>query len=240
MRKQFYHFIESGQIHQKKIKYYDYGMIAIILLSIVPLLFKQQTPLLSSIDTLTFLVFVVDYLCRWLTADFILKRGKMSFFLYPFSLMAILDLLCILPYISLLNNSFKLLKVIRMIRALRVIKLFRYSKNIRIITNVLKHQKDALLIVGVLAISYIFVSALILFNIELDTFPSFFDAIYWATISLTTVGYGDIYATSILGKTMTMISALVGIAIVALPAGIITAGYMEEIAKTQNGSQERT
>ncbi|MGT2950096.1 ion transporter [Streptococcus cuniculi] len=240
MRKQFYHFIESGQIHHKKSKYYDYGMIAIILLSIVPLLFKQQTPLLSSIDTLTFLVFVVDYLCRWLTADFILKRGRMSFLLYPFSLMAILDLLCILPYISLLNNSFKLLKVIRMIRALRVIKLFRYSKNIRIITNVLKHQKDALLIVGVLATSYIFVSALILFNIEPDTFPSFFDAIYWATISLTTVGYGDIYATSILGKTMTMISALVGIAIVALPAGIITAGYMEEIAKTQNGSQERT
>lgn len=219
-------------------KYYDYGMIAMILLSILPLLFKQQTALLSTIDTITFLVFVIDYLCRWLTADFILKQGKKSFLIYPFTLMAILDLLCILPYVSFLNNSFKLLKVVRMSRALRVIKLFRYSKNIRIIANVLKHQKDALFIVGVLATSYIFISALILFNIEPDTFPSFFDAIYWATISLTTVGYGDIYATSILGKTMTMISALVGIAIVALPAGIITAGYMEEISKTQKTEKE--
>ena len=76
---------------------------------------------------------------------------------------------------------------------------------------------------------YIFVTALVMFNIEPDTFNSFFDAIYWATVSLTTVGYGDIYATSGIGKILTMISSLFGIAIVALPAGIITAGYMSEI-----------
>ena len=64
-------------------------------------------------------------------------------------------------------------------------------------------------------------TALVMFNIEPDTFNSFFDAIYWATVSLTTVGYGDIYATSGIGKILTMISSLFGIAIVALPAGII-------------------
>lgn len=75
------------------------------------------------------------------------------------------------------------------------------------------------------------ISALIMFNVEPDTFGNFFDAIYWATVSLTTVGYGDIYATSTLGKIITMISSIFGIAIVALPAGIITAGYMDEINK---------
>lgn len=60
-------------------------------------------------------------------------------------------------------------------------------------------------------------------------FLNFFDALYWATISLTTVGYGDIYAVSTTGKIITMISSFLGIAIVALPAGIITAGYMKEI-----------
>ena len=59
----------------------------------------------------------------------------------------------------------------------------------------------------------------------------FFEAIYWATVSLTTVGYGDIYPVSTLGRIITMVSSVFGIAIVALPAGIITAGYMKEIDK---------
>ena len=86
-----------------------------------------------------------------------------------------------------------------------------------------------MIIVGLLALGYIFISALIIFNVEPSTFPNFFDALYWATISLTTVGYGDIYAVSTTGKIITMISSFLGIAIVALPAGIITAGYMKEI-----------
>lgn len=80
-----------------------------------------------------------------------------------------------------------------------------------------------------LAIGYIFVCTLIIFNVEPDSFNTFFDAIYWATISLTTVGYGDIYPITTLGRIITMVSSFMGIAIVALPAGIITACYMKEI-----------
>ncbi len=72
-----------------------------------------------------------------------------------------------------------------------------------------------------------------MFTVEPTTFDTFFDALYWATISLTTVGYGDIFAVSTLGKLITMVSSVLGIAIVALPAGIITAGYMNEIMKNQ-------
>ena len=117
----------------------------------------------------------------------------------------------------------------RAFRGFRVFNSFRYSKNIRIIINVFKKQRDALTIVGVLAIGYIFTTALVIFNVEPETFDSFFDALYWATVSLTTMGYGDIYAVTNIGQLITMISAVFGIAIVALPAGIITAGYMEEI-----------
>ena len=77
-----------------------------------------------------------------------------------------------------------------------------------------------------LALGYIFVCALIIFNVEPDSFNTFFDAI---TISLTTVGYGDIYPITTLGRIITMVSSFMGIAIVALPASIITAGYMKEI-----------
>lgn len=132
----------------------------------------------------------------------------------------------------MINKGFKVLKTIRLIRTFRVLRIFksfRYSKNIQIILQVGKNSKKALIAVLYLAISYIFVCALIIFNVEPDSFNTFFDVIYWATISLTTVGYGDIYPITTLGRIITMVSSFMGIAIVALPAGIITAGYMKEI-----------
>ena len=89
-----------------------------------------------------------------------------------------------------------------------------------------------------MAVGYILVSALVVFNVEPETFNTFFDAVYWATVSLTTVGYGDIYAVSVVGRVITMLSALLGVAIVALPAGIITAGYMSEIQKEEDKDDE--
>lgn len=112
----------------------------------------------------------------------------------------------------------------------RAFKIIRYSKSITIISNVMKKQKEPLLAVCMLAMAYILVCALVIFNVEPDTFDNFFSAIYWATVSLTTMGYGDIYPVSTIGRVVTMVSSFVGIAIVALPAGIITAGYMEEIS----------
>lgn len=129
----------------------------------------------------------------------------------------------------MINKGFKVLKTIRLIRTfhvLRIFKSFRYSKNIQIILQVGKNSKKALIAVLYLAIGYIFVCALIIFNVEPDSFNTFFDAI---TISLTTVGYGDIYPITTLGRIITMVSSFMGIAIVALPASIITAGYMKEI-----------
>lgn len=146
--------------------------------------------------------------------------------------MAIIDLLSILPSINMINKGFKVLKTIRLIRTFRVLRIFksfRYSKNIQIILQVGKNSKKALIAVLYLAIGYIFVCSLIIFNVEPDSFNTFFDAIYWATISLATVGYGDIYPITTLGRIITMVSSFMGIAIVALPAGIITAGYMKEI-----------
>ena len=99
------------------------------------------------------------------------------------------------------------------------------------IVNTFKKQKQALITVCVIAAGYIFISALVILNVEPDTFDNYFDAVYWSTISLTTVGYGDIYAVSTAGKIVTMISSVFGIAIVALPAGIITAGIMDQIGK---------
>lgn len=146
--------------------------------------------------------------------------------------MALIDLISILPSFTPISGGFRLLKIFRFLRALRVFRIFksfRYSKSITIIIDVIRSQKEPLIAVCSLAVGYVLVSALVIFNVEPDTFETFFDAVYWATVSLTTMGYGDIYPVTTIGRIVTMISSFVGIAIVALPAGIITAGYMERI-----------
>ncbi len=229
MRQTIYEIIDSKDNDSTVGKCYNAFMILTISFSLLPLTVKTDSEWKYNIDNITSLLFLIDYLLRFCTADFHLNKGKLSFLYYPFTPLAIIDLLCLSPSVLLWNNSLKLLKIIRFTRMLRLFKIIRHSKNITIILNVLKKQKDSLVIVGIFSLGYIFLSALIIFNVEPNTFPSFFDAIYWATISLTTVGYGDIFAVSTIGKIIPMFSSLISVAIVALPAGIITAGYMEEI-----------
>ena len=229
MRQTIYEIIDSKDNDSTVGKCYNAFMILTIIFSLLPLTVKTDSEWKYNIDNIISLLFLIDYLLRFCTADFHLNKGKLSFLYYPFTPLAIIDLLCLSPSVLLWNNSLKLLKIIRFTRMLRLFKIIRHSKNITIILNVLKKQKDSLVIVGIFSLGYIFLSALIIFNVEPNTFLSFFDAIYWATISLTTVGYGDIFAVSTIGKIITMFSSLIGVAIVALPAGIITAGYMEEI-----------
>ena len=242
-RKRIYEIIEKAETSDIISAIYDYFMIVVIVLSLVPLGFKEDNAVLMAIDKVTVAIFIIDYILRWLTADYKFEeKGIKPFLRYPFSLMAIVDLVSILPSLSVINSGFKVLRVLRMIRAMRVFRVFkavRYSKSFEIIGNVLKSSKSSLMAVCALAGGYIMVSALVIFNVEPDSFNNFFDAIYWATVSLTTVGYGDIYPVSTLGRVITMISSIFGIAIVALPAGIITAGYMNEIDKLQDDDSDQ-
>ena len=211
--------------------------MVVIVLSLVPIALKSTTGVFVILEYVTTAIFILDYALRFITADYKYNESKVTAFLrYPFSFMAIIDLLSILPSLLAVNRGLKVLRLFRMVRAFRVFRVFkalRYSKNIKIIISVLKKSKDSLLAVCVLAGAYILISALIIFNVEPDSFNTFFDAIYWATVSLTTVGYGDIYPVTTVGRIITMISSVFGIAVVALPAGIITAGYMKEIEDSQ-------
>ena len=156
--------------------------------------------------------------------------------------MALIDLFCILPSLSVISESFRLLKIFRLIRTFRVfriIKTIRYSKSILVLKGVFRSSKKPLITVGFLALGYVLVSALVIFNAEPDTFDDFFDAVYWATVSLTTMGYGDIYPVTTIGRIITMVSSVFGIAIIALPSGIITAGLMEEINKLNSSQKEK-
>ena len=232
MRKRVFEIIEAAKQNDTISHFYDLFMMLTILLSLLPLAFKQETQLFLVIDRVAAAVFVLDYILRWMTADYKMDKRAWSFLIYPFTPMAIIDLVCILPSFQFLSSGFRLLKVLRLLRTLRVLRVFkaiRYSKSIRIIKDVFREQKRPLLTVGFLAVAYIMISALVIFNVEPDSFGTFFDAVYWATVSLTTMGYGDIYPVTTVGRVVTMVSSIFGIAIIALPSGIITAGFMDSL-----------
>ena len=204
-------------------------MTVLIVASLVPLCFKDSNAALEAVEYACVVVFILDYLARWVTADLKLGKGALSFVIYPFTPMAIIDLLSILPVFLALNDAFRTLRVLRLFRAARAFKLIRYSRSASAISAVFEKQRQALLAVLCFAIAYILVSALVVFNVEPDTFHTFFDAVYWAVVSLTTVGYGDLYPSTDVGRAIAMISSLMGVAVVALPSGIITAGMLDEL-----------
>lgn len=235
MRKRLYEIVEIANENDGLSAIYDGFMMIVIIVSIIPLCFKMHTKVFDYIDKITVSIFLLDYILRWITADFKLSKHKnRAFIIYPFTPMAIIDLLSILPSITFLNSGLRLLKLFRLIRTFRIFKFIRYSKSIQIIVNVLKKEKDVLLAVCYLALGYIVIAGLIMFQVEPESFESLFDAIYWSTTALTTVGYGDIYPVTVFGKLVSMIYSVVGIAVVALPA-VITGGYINEIKKWSEG-----
>ena len=245
-RKSINYIIEARN-DSKASRIYDYVMLIAIVIGILPLMFRGQSQLFWWFDLLSGICFIFDYLLRWITADLSSNRkGWKAFAIYPFTVMAIIDLLSILPTLNLLSPTFKVVRVSRLLKILRVFKVIRYFEPLEIILSVVRKQSKVLMTVMSLAFFYIFITALIMFNAEEDInpetgqylFDNFFDAFYWAACTLTTVGYGDLYPISDIGRIISIISAMVGIAIIALPSGIITAGYMDELKSRREEQQK--
>lgn len=235
MRTRIYEIVTRPKRGDNASCLYDLFIVVVSILSIAPAVFHanrigesaQRT--LAIIDNVTVYILCFDYLLNWMTFDIAKgKRGDWKEFLkYPFTLAAIINLLSILPTLNLLPSGFLFL------RALRIVRLFRYSRQLTIIVNVFVQERKTLSSVFILALAYIFATALIMFTFEPGTFDNFMDALYWSTITLTTVGFGDITPTSDLGYILTSITSIMGIFVLALPAGIMTGGFLQQLRQRE-------
>lgn len=217
MREKIYSLILKSD--KRSINYiYDIFISFIAILSILPLMFKRNLPSFSMIERSTVAIFIIDYALRFIVSDYILGKKFWSFVIYPFTLGALIDLISILPFG-------------RIFRVFRIFKMLRYMDFFLYIIDVYRRIKQVLFNVLIIAISYIFITALFMFNAEGDSFNNFFEALYWATTALTTVGYGDIYPKTMLGRIISMITSVFGIAVIALPSGVIMANIIAGIDK---------
>jgi len=234
MRRRIFDIIEKAESEDMLSRWYDRFMILCIFLSLIPLCFKESNSIFVAIDVLTATVFIIDYALRWWTADYKLHEGKHSFVKYPFTPFAIIDLITILASVTPLNSGFRVFRVIRLQKSLRALKLLRYSRGFYLMMLVFRKKKDDLTTVFYLVVGYIIFSALLIYQVEPDTFETFFDAIYWSTITLTTVGFGDYAPVTFAGKAVAIVTSFVGIVVFALPTGIITAGYLAELDRKKS------
>lgn len=237
LQQKIYDIINYNKQDLSASRIYYWYMFVMIIASIVPLMFMEDQPIFNIIEIVTVIAFIIDYILRWITSNLQLNKGRISYLIYPFTPMAIIDLLSILPGLSLISPSFKQLRLTRLLKIIRLLKLFRHSDKITILLKVLQKERQVLQSILIFALFYIFITALIMFNAEphinpktgAETLHSFFDALYWSTVTLTTVGYGDLCPVTDVGRVVSMLSSLFGIAIIALPSGAITASYIEEL-----------
>lgn len=241
IKKRIYEIVEASHKGDFASKAYDIMIFVAVVVGLIPLMLKPSVQsaniYVKLIDIFTVVLFLLDYVLRVFTADY--KMGVKiykAYIAYAFSPMAIVDLLSIIPILSILPGpAGKIFSMFRIFRVFRLLKLARYSKTMRIIENVIRRVKSQLFAVLLLTVIYIIATAMIIYQVEPEapvaTFNSFFEAVYWSAISITTIGYGDISPQTDIGRFITVLSSLVGVAVIALPSGIITAAYMKEITK---------
>ncbi len=189
-------------------------------------------------------VFTLEYLARlWSCVESPRYakpvRGRLRFIIKPLSL---IDLIAVLPfYLSFLSVDLRVIRMLRLLRIFRLAKLTRYSTSIRLFGRVFKDKKEELLLTCMLMLGLIvIVSSLMYFaehEAQPDKFPDIPSTMWWSVVTLTTVGYGDIYPVTTLGKIFAGLSAILGIGMFALPTGILGASFVEEIQKQKAGKK---
>jgi voltage-gated potassium channel len=218
-----------------------------ITLSTVKSLQSSYGQIFSWFEFFCVFVFVIEYIARVIKANKIDEyAGKNGRIKYVFSTYALIDLFAIMPYLVAFlfgfdsNSAF--IRIIKILTIFRLAKLLRYHQALGLIGRVLKSKIHELTVCGVLIFIFVFLSAAVLYMLEGDVQPSVFSSIpasiWWAVISVTTIGYGDIVPVTTAGKVVSGLLAFVGVALIAIPTSIIAGGFIEATAsKKQNGDE---
>jgi|GEM_PF-1498922 len=210
-----------------------YTLVITILtgVSLPPLCFKEPPSWTSFLEVPIACVFLFDYIARWMTADIRDTKytGLKAFLMYPFEFWSIIDLLSLISFLPVIPTALRMMRLLRVVRLILVLELLRYSRGFYIMFEALSREKRSLLAVVAFMLIYIAAVALVMFSVEPDLFNTVLDAMYWSATSLATIGYGDFAPRTDIGRFIMFLSSIVGIAVVALPTGIITSAYVNTL-----------
>jgi len=247
LKDKIFEILDGGDRKKTRLNKQVNGLImGLIILSVIAIILASYAPLrerfgivFTVFEIFTIIIFSVEYLLRVWIAD--LKYPKLSKLKarlkFTCSPMGLVDLVAILPFYLpfLLIFDLRFIRLLRILRLLRVLKLKRHSRALKIIVKIFSEKRSELSITLFVTFILLLLSSSVMYNLENeaqpDKFPDIISTFWWAIATLTTVGYGDVFPITPLGKFFGGIIALLGIGMVALPTGIISAAFIEGLEK---------
>lgn len=252
LKTRLYHLVEKGEHGSKINLWFDNSIMLLIVLNVVAIVLETVASIHTHYNTyfrvfeiFSVVVFSFEYATRIYVSDLThpsTSRIK-SALKFIFSGYGLIDLLAIIPFYLpfIVKLDLRFVRLLRMMRFLRLLKINRYSNSLNLIWEVFREKKTDLAITGFLTFLILIMASFVMFYVEGDVqpdkFPNVFACFWWAIATLTTVGYGDVYPITAMGKLISGFIAILGIGLVALPTGLVSAGFMEKISRKQRHSK---
>jgi voltage-gated potassium channel len=250
LRGRTYHFLSSTKSASGINKAFNLFIVTLILLNIVAMVLEsvQQIHHLAprwfrNFEYFSVAVFSVEYVLRvWsCVEDPPYQRPIVGRFRFALTPLALVDLSAVLPfYLRFIRADLRIMRMFRMVRIMRIMriaKLGRYSESLQMLMRVLRSRGEQLASAVFILLILLVVAATLMYTAEKEAQPKIFTSIpaamWWAAVTLTTVGYGDMYPITVIGKIMGAITAMLGIGMFALPCAILGAGFIEEIEQNK-------
>lgn len=242
-KKRIFEIIQIGRRSDLISRLFDIFIVLVIIVNITVMFMEtfeelsQYSLVFRVLETVTVLVFVVEYLLRIWTVEYLypnLSRGKAVLrFLVSFD--GIVDLCTILPFFFL--TGFVAFRMLRVVRIFHLFRINAYYDSFNVITSVLYEKRNQIISSVFIILVLMMASSLCMYSAEHEVQPEVFNnafsGMWWSISTVLTIGYGDIYPVTVLGRILAIIIALLGIGVVAIPTGIISAGFVEEYTQMQ-------
>ena len=255
IEKALYYIVDENDEHNRLSKFFNYFLMALIILSVGEMaletddgIFLPYRNYFRIFDFFTVMVFSTEYIIRIMTAHLIPEnKGKtrwQAVKTYIFSFAGLVDLLSILPfYLDFTNLDLRVLRMLRLLRFFRVFKITRYNDSMKLVADVIRDKRSEIGVIMGLIFIIMIIASFIMFYAEhkdnAEYFPNVLSCLWWAIVTMTTIGYGDVYPITTAGKVVGSIMALLGIGLVAMPTGIISAGFLEKIAEKKKEEKDK-
>lgn len=247
-RRRIFEIVEVAAPGDRQSRAFDLFILSLISLNVVALMLETVEPiyqvwpaLFNGFETFSVLIFTVEYVVRlWCCVEDPQYshpvKGRLK---YVVSFFSLVDLLAIFPfYLPFIYGDFRFARAVRLFRLFRILKLARYSFALSNVKGVLLKKREELLCTFLLLVLLLLFASSLMYYVEKDAQPDAFSSIpmamWWGVATLTTVGYGDVYPVTTIGRVLGAIIAILGIGLFALPAGLIGGAYLEEVEDRKN------